>query len=107
MKILALLLPLLGLVAADTLTLDFHSGQSCSDAPFQSFTIGVLDSCHNTAQEFNAVFEHDIAQSFFGRDLRVFAFRDQNCQGPFSELILSNGLCGIQEGRSFKVATKV
>ncbi|GAD97867.1 hypothetical protein PVAR5_6550 [Paecilomyces variotii No. 5] len=106
MKFFAAILPVIGLVAADTLQLDFHSGPSCSDSPFQTFTIGNVGECHNTAQTFHAFLEHNIAQSFFGRNLRVFAFAEQNCQGSFSQLDLSNGLCGIQEGASFRIDTK-
>src|SRR5581483_9763004 len=106
MKTIAVLLPLLGIVAADTLSLKFYSAPSCSAIPFQNFTIGVLNECHNTVETYHAFYENHIASSFFGRNLRVFSFSDQNCEGDFSQLDLSNGLCGIEEGKSFKIATK-
>jgi hypothetical protein len=79
----------LGLAAADTLSIDLHAN-SCQDAAFQSFTIGNINECHNANQKFNVYVQHNIAQSFFGRNLGIRAFADPNCGGPSSTNSLSN-----------------
>jgi hypothetical protein len=100
---LLLLLLLLTLATADTLTLDLHAS-NCDDTPFQSFTIGNLHDCHNSNQKFEYYLQHNIAQSFFNRNLGIRAYADPNCQGPSSTHPLSNAnVCVHGAGKSFQL----
>ncbi|OBT91679.1 hypothetical protein VE01_10337 [Pseudogymnoascus verrucosus] len=85
-----LLIPiLLGLAAADTLTLDLHAN-NFDDASFQTFKVSNLHNCHNSNQKFEYYLQHDIAQSLFERNLGIRAYGEPNCQGPSSTHPLSN-----------------
>ncbi|KAL7928297.1 hypothetical protein V8C35DRAFT_318494 [Trichoderma chlorosporum] len=100
-SILAILTLAIGLVNADTLSIDLHAG-SCSDTAFQTFTIGNINECHPANEAFNFYVQHNIAQSFFGRNLGIRAFRNNDCTGPFSTNSLSNARsCVSAEGSSF------
>ncbi|KAM7223011.1 hypothetical protein V8F06_001567 [Rhypophila decipiens] len=128
---------LLGLTAfsqADTLNVNIFSqsqggcaGGPNLQTPEQTFTIGNIGPCHNTTDPFLTVTTSHVAQSFFGRDLRVLSYRNANCVGnPVMQNQLSNtninccdstlvGLCncgvfGLCDGRlmqSFKIDVKV
>ncbi|PTB35255.1 uncharacterized protein TrAFT101_011342 [Trichoderma asperellum] len=100
-SILAILTLAVGLASADTLTIELHAG-SCSDTAFQTFTIGNVGECHPAHEAFNFYVQRNIAQSFFGRNLGIRAFRNGDCTGPFSTNSLSNARsCVSAEGASF------
>ncbi|KAL6899964.1 hypothetical protein GGI43DRAFT_384139 [Trichoderma evansii] len=82
-----------GLASADTLSIDLHAG-SCQDTPFQTFRIGNINECHPAQEAFNFYVQHNIAQSFFGRNLGIRAFRNNDCTGPSSTNSLSNTKVG-------------
>lgn len=90
-KLLLFLLPLLGLLAVDTLIVGVTRGV-CHDPFAQIIKIGDLNKCHNTDAFFSSVWVYDIAQSFFGRDLRFITFKNRDCQRKFEQWKLSNGL---------------
>ena len=97
---------LIGLVAADTLTIDLHAN-NCGDTAFQTFTIGNIGECHTASQHFDAFVQRNIAQSFFGRNLGIRAFADADCQGSSSTDSLSNARsCVGNAGRSFMLTTR-
>jgi hypothetical protein len=87
----------------------FYDTVTCDPVDqFQTFTIGNTNECHNTSQQFNALLEFNIAQSFFGRGLHLFVYRDPNCQGINANVALTNGAsgtgqCQVLEGLSFQV----
>ncbi|KAK0755456.1 hypothetical protein N5P37_011964 [Trichoderma harzianum] len=105
-SILAILTLAVGLALADTLTIDLHAN-GCDDTPFQSFTIGNIGECHPARQAFNSFVQRNIAQSFFGRNLGIRAFRNNDCTGPSSTDSLSNTRqCVGNEGASFMLTTR-
>ncbi|KAL7917027.1 hypothetical protein ACQKWADRAFT_317624 [Trichoderma austrokoningii] len=100
-SVLAIITLAIGFASADTLGIDLHAG-SCSDTAFQTFTIGNINECHPAKEAFNFYVQHNIAQSFFGRNLGIRAFRNNDCTGPFSTNSLSNARgCVTAEGSSF------
>lgn len=104
-SVLAILTLAIGLASADTLSIDLHAG-SCSDTAFQTFTIGNVGECHPAHEAFNFYVQHNIAQSFFGRNLGIRAFRNGDCTGAFSTNSLSNTRsCISAEGASFMLTT--
>ncbi|KAK4213864.1 hypothetical protein QBC37DRAFT_387589 [Rhypophila decipiens] len=122
---------LFGLVKADTLQVNVlsQSQGGCTGGPIiqQSFTIGKIGPCHATSKPFLTVTTTNVAQSFFGRNLRVLSYEGRSCSGnPVMQNKLSNtdinccdstlteychchafGLCDGRLMQSFKVDTYV
>jgi hypothetical protein len=75
------------LASAATLQVHFYSEQNCRGTK-QSFTIGQLNSCHNT-KNFKSYGTSNVDQSFFNRNLRLNTWNGPDCH---------YGIVGIGEG---------
>ncbi|EMR65663.1 hypothetical protein MGN70_008062 [Eutypa lata] len=67
-------------VTADTLTVNTFSDVVCGGA-IQSFKLGKLDECHQMTTPFRSFTTSDVAQSFFGKGVRVKTWSTNNCEG--------------------------
>lgn len=104
-SVLAILTLAISFTSADTLSINLHAG-SCSNTAFQTFTIGNVGECHPAHKAFNFYIQHNIAQSFFSRNLGIRAFRNGDCTSAFSTNSLSNTHSYISaKGASFILTT--
>jgi len=84
----SLLLFYFGFSAADTLTITMFASEGCT-SPTEIITLGNLNECHNVST-FASIQQSSVAQTFFGRGLRIRTYSQMSCQGTPYETELSN-----------------
>lgn len=68
-----------GGVMADTLRVNTFSDVVCSGLT-HSFQLGELNKCHQVPDGFRSLTTSEVAQSFFGRNIKVRVWSTNDCQ---------------------------